>query len=114
MGNADASDQEQATELLRAAGKVNPITGFAMSVQPDRDVRVVLSFETDDQARTNADTRVALAEGPAVGQGGDFQDRFSVGSVTAEGRHVLMDLEPAEGAYVLSDLSTGPVLFATC
>jgi hypothetical protein len=25
-----------------------------------------------------------------------------------------MELAPNDGAYVLSDLSTGPVLFATC
>jgi len=27
---------------------------------------------------------------------------------------VTMHLEPVEGAYVLSDLSSGPLLFATC
>lgn len=114
MSQADQTDQDQAAELVRAAGKVNPVSGFAMSVQPDHHVRVVLSFENDDQARTNADSRAALVAGPAPGQGGDFADRFSVGSVTAEGRFVTMDLAPVEGAYVLSDLSTGPVLFATC
>lgn len=114
MSQADQTDQDQAAELVREAGKVNPVTGFAMSVQPDHHVRVVLGFENDDQARTNADSRAALAAGPAPGQGGDFSDRFSVGSVTADGHFVTMDLEPVEGAYVLSDLSTGPVLFATC
>jgi hypothetical protein len=34
--------------------------------------------------------------------------------VTAHGPLVVMRLEPRPGAYVLSDLSTGPVLFATC
>jgi hypothetical protein len=114
MSQADVSDQDQADELLREAGKVNPVSGFAMSVQPGGHVRVVMSFENDDQARTNADSRAALVRGPAPGQGGDFGDRFSVGKVTADGRLVTMDLRPREGAYVLSDLSTGPVLFATC
>jgi hypothetical protein len=114
MSSADQTDQDQAAELVRAAGKVNPVSGFAMSVQPDHHVRVVLSFENDDQARTNADSRATLAAGPAPGQGGDFTDRFSVGPVTADGRFVTMDLKPVEGAYVLSDLSSGPVLFATC
>ena len=31
-----------------------------------------------------------------------------------EGREITLDLRPAEGAYVLSDLTSGPVLFATC
>ena len=114
MGQADETDQEQAAALVAEAGEVNPVDGFSMSVQPDRRVRVVMAFETEDQARTNADTRAALAAGPAPGQGGDFADRFSVDSVSADGRLVTMELVPEDGAYVLSDLSTGPVLFATC
>ena len=114
MGQADETDQEQAASLVAAAGEVNPVDGFSMSVQPDRRVRLVMAFATDEQARTNADTRAALAAGPAPGQGGDFADRFSVDSVSADGRLVTMELAPNDGAYVLSDLSTGPVLFATC
>lgn len=114
MGQADPDDQRQADQLVAEAGEVNPVTGLAMSVQPTGHVRVVFAFEDDDQARTNADSRAALAAGPAPGQGGDFGDRFSVGSVTADGSLVTMDLKPREGTYVFSDLSSGPVLFATC
>ena len=114
MSQAGAADRAQGDQLLRAAGKVNPVTGFAMSDQPDGHVRVVLSFENGDQARTNADTRARLAAGPAPGQGGTFADRFRVRSVTARGSDVVLDLVPTEGSYVLSDLSTGPLLFATC
>ena len=73
-----------------------------------------MSFETEEQARTNADTRAELASGPAPGQGGEFADRFTLGEVSADGTVVTMDLEPVEGAFVLSELSSGPVLFATC
>lgn len=114
MGNAGPSDQEQARDLVAAAGEVNPLTGFAMARGRDDVVRVAMSFEDDEQARTNADTRARLAAGPAPGQGGDFSDRFRLGRVTAEGSVVLMELDPVEGSYVLSDLSSGPVLFATC
>jgi hypothetical protein len=114
MGSADETDQEQADELVAAAGKVNPLTGFAMATQPGGVVRVAMSFESDDQARTNADTRAELARGPAPGQGGDFSDRFTLGDVEADGSVVTMALKPVEGQFVLSDLSTGPVLFATC
>jgi hypothetical protein len=114
MSVADEEDQAQADELIAEAGEVNPVTGFAMSAQPGGGVRVVLSFEDDDQAKTNADSRSALAGGPAPGQGGDFADRFLVDSVTAADNLVTMELQPKEGAFVLSDLSTGPVLFATC
>lgn len=114
MNQADERDQDEAAQLVEAAGEVNPLTAFAMSVQPDLDVRVTMAFETDEQARENADSRARLASGPAPGQGGDFADRFELGPVTAEGRVVRMDLVPVEGAYVLSDLSTGPLVFATC
>ena len=114
MSAADPNDQAQAQALLEAAGEVNPVTGFAMSMQPGGGVRVVLSFENDDQARTNADSRAALASGPAVGQGGDFADRFTLDSARADGSVVELDLVPRPRAAVLGDLSTGPVLFATC
>jgi hypothetical protein len=114
MSHADAADQEEADQLVAEAGEVNPVTGFAMSVQPGGHVRVVLAFDNDDQARTNADSRATLAAGPAPGQGGDFGDRFSVGSVTADGPLVTLDLKPRPDTYVFSDLSSGPLLFATC
>ena len=114
MGQADATDQDQGEELLAAAGEVNAMTGFAMGTQPGGDVRVSMAFDSAERARTNADTRAVLASGPAPGQGGDFGDRFTLGPVTADGTVVRMALERAEGAFVLSDLSTGPVLFATC
>ena len=114
MAQADADDQAEAAQLVATAGTVDPYSAFAMSAQPDGHVRVVLAFADDDQARTNADSRSVLATGPAVGQGGDFADRFSLASAEADGSLVTLDLQPVEGQYVLSDLSTGPVLFATC
>ena len=114
MGQADADDQAQAAELVAAAGTVDPYLAFAMGVRPEGDVRVAMEFADDDQARANADSRTVLATGPAVGQGGDFADRFALRSASADGTVVVLDLDPVAGAYVLSDLSTGPVLFATC
>lgn len=114
MGAADAADQDQAAELIAAAGEVNPMTAFAMATEPGVGVRVAMSFETDDQARANADSRAVLASGPAPGQGGDFADRFRLGTVSADGDVVTMELQPEDGEYILSDLTNGPVLFATC
>ncbi len=114
MAAADEAAQEQARALVAAAGPVSPLTGFGLALQPGGDATAALAFETDDQARDNADTRAALASGPAPGQGGDFGDRFTLGTTAAEGRVVTLDLAPVEGSYVLSDLSSGPVVFATC
>jgi hypothetical protein len=114
MGQADEVDQDQATQLLAEAGDINPLTGFAMTKDAGGDLRVAMAFETEEQARTNSDTRAVLAAGPAPGQGGDFSDRFALGRVSAEGLVVTMELTPTQGNYVLSDLSNGPLLFATC
>ena len=114
MAHAGAADQAEGRRLVAAAGEVNPYTAFAMSDEPDGSVRVALDFEDSDQARTNADSRAVLARGPAPGQGGSFSDRFRVDSVTAHGSLVVLRLAPRAGAFVVSDLSTGPLLFATC
>lgn len=114
MAQADDVDREQAEALLSDAGGVHPMTGFAMSAQADGGVRVTMAFETEEHAREDADSRSALASGPAPGQGGDFGDRFTVTSAVARGSTVVLELAPEEGEYVLSDLTSGPVLFASC
>lgn len=114
LARADATEVEAGEALIAAAGTVNPLTGFSIATYDDASVRVVMSFETEEQARTNAETRAALASGPAPGQGGDFEERFELDSTTATGTAVVLELTPREGAYVMSDLSSGPVLFATC
>jgi hypothetical protein len=114
MAQADEDDQSTAEQLVAAAGGVDPLTGFALAAEPDGRLLVAMAFENDDQARRNADSRAKLAAGPAPGQGGGFADRFDLGRVSADGRVVTMRLRPVEGSAVLSDLSNGPVLFATC
>lgn len=114
MGQADDTDQATADDLVSRAGELNPVTAFAMALLPDDSAEVLLGFEGEDQARTNADSRSVLAAGPAPGQGGDFADRFAVDEVAAEGSLVRFSLTPEPGSYVLSDLSSGPVLFASC
>ena len=114
MAQADEDAQAEADQLVAAAGGVHPLTGFAMGVLPGGDVRAVLQVEDADDAPGDADARAQLAAGPAPGQGGDFTDRFSVEAAGSDGREITLDLRPHEGAYVLSDLTSGPVLFATC
>jgi hypothetical protein len=114
MAHAGATDQAEARQLIAAAGEVNPYSAFAMSDEPDGSLLVAFAFDGSDAARTNADTRATLARGPAPGQGGSFRDRFTVDSVTARGSLVTMHVTPKRGAYALSDLSSGPLLFAAC
>jgi hypothetical protein len=114
MAHAGASDQAAGRRLVAAAGEVNPYSAFAMSYQPDGTLRVAFAFDSSETARTNADSRATLARGPAPGQGGTFAERFGVDSVTASGSLVVMTLTPRPDASALSDLSVGPLLFATC
>lgn len=114
MSQADGADGARATQLIDDAGEVHPLRGFGMAALPGGAVRVAMAFETEGTARTDADTRATLATGPAPGQGGTFPDRFRLGEVSARGRVVRMELAPTDGSYVLSDLTSGPVLFATC
>ncbi len=114
MTDADSADRTRAGELVQQAGGVHPMTGFAIAAEPGGGVRVAMAFESADQARADADSRSQLAAGPAPGQGGTFPDRFRLGKVVAKDRVLTMALQPVDGAFVLSDLSDGPLLFATC
>ena len=114
MNQADPRDQQEADQLIAEAGKVNPYRAFALASYADLKARVVMTFENADQARTNADSRSILASGPAPGQGGEFSERFKLGKVVADGEVLTMALTAVEGSYLVSDLTNGPVLFATC
>lgn len=114
MAQADGDAQAEAEQLVEGAGGVHPLSGFTMGVLPGGDVRAVLQVEDADDAPGDAEARAELASGPAPGQGGDFSARFTVESAASQGRAVVLDLRPVDGSYVLSDLTSGPVLFATC
>lgn len=113
MSTADPEDQRLAERLVDDAGGVSPLSGLVMARQPDGSVTVGMRFENDDQASDNLQPRVDLAAGEAPGQGGTFGERFRVTSGEAEGSDVVIRLEPRE-EFQLSDITSGPVLFATC
>ncbi|RYU10609.1 hypothetical protein [Nocardioides iriomotensis] len=114
MTSADQEDQRVADRLVSEAGGVSPVTGVVVAQQTDRSIKVGLEFETDDQASDNLQPRVDLAAGEAPGQGGSFTDRFTVEAGEADGDTVVLDLAPTDAEFVFSDLTSGPVLFATC
>jgi hypothetical protein len=115
MGQASEEDQRVGTQLVGEAGDIAPLSGLVMAQQASHEIRVGMHFETSDQASENLQPRVDLAAGDAPGQGGSFRDRFTVSDGEADGNEVSMTLRPRpDAAGVLSDISTGPVLFATC
>jgi hypothetical protein len=114
MASADEEDQRVADQLVADAGGVSPLTGLVVAMQGDGSLRVALEFETEEQASANLQPRVDLAAGAAPGQGGSFADRFTVTNGEADGNTVLLELDPRGAEFVFSDLTSGPVLFATC
>lgn len=120
MASADEEDQRVADELVTEAGEIAPLTGLVMAHERDRSLVVGMQFESSDQAEENLRSRVRLASGDAVGQGGSFADRFRIASAEVDDETAVLSLEPVGSAEqkaestLLSDLSQGPVLFATC
>ena len=115
MGAADPEAQAVADRLIADAGGVSPLAGFVAALQEDRSLMVRMHFESESQAAEDLGPRVALARGEAPGQGGTFPERFRVVEATAEGNEIVMELEPtAEDWPLLSDLTRGPLLFASC
>lgn len=115
MTTADDADQARADALVDEAGGVSPLAGLAMSTDPAGDVTVAMEFEDGDRADANLQPRTDLASGESPGLGGAFPDRFTVTSARADDRFVVLELEPApEQEALLSVISDGPVLFATC
>jgi hypothetical protein len=114
---ADASEEDQALadDAIAAAGGISPVAGVVVAMQPDRSLIVGLHFESDDQASEDLRPRVELASGDAIGQGGTFEERFRVVEAVAEDEQIVMELEPtADDLSLLSDLTSGPLLFASC
>jgi len=115
MSQADQGDQARGEQLVRSAGGVTPLNGLAMAMRPDRTLRVVEHFESNDQANENLRPRAKLAVGDAPGRGVSFNDDFKLTKSSSDGSEIVLDLTPRQATgYVLSALYDGPVLFATC
>jgi hypothetical protein len=114
MSQAGVQDQRAAAALMSKAGSVSPLSGLVMAMQPDRSMVIGMRFETSDEASANLQPRVNLASGPAPGQGGGFPGRFTILEAHADGQNVVMHVQPRRRESLLSDISEGPVLFATC
>ncbi len=114
MSSADEENQAVTDNLVAKAGGVNPLSGLVLASDADRSLTVGMYFESSDQAEANLQPRVDLAAGEAVGQGGMFADRFRIESAEQQGKTVVLELSPKAEESLLSDLSQGPVIFATC
>jgi hypothetical protein len=114
MSQADGTDQQLADELVEEAGGVDPLAGLMMAQEADGAFLVSMRFESDDQAANNLASRQSLARGDAPGQGGSFPERFAVDRAEVDGRMLELLFDPVDDRSLMTDISSGPVLFATC
>jgi hypothetical protein len=115
MAQAAQSDQDDASAAITSAGKTTPLDGLAMALDADRTFRVLLHFESADQANENLRARAELAVGDAIGRGGSFSDDLKLVGSRTDGPAVVLTFQPrTSSGFVLSALDSGPVVFATC
>jgi len=114
MAQAGDADQPVVDQLVDDAGGVAPLAGMAVARYSPRDLVVALGYQDDDRAAGDQAARLALAGAEAVGKGGSWAERFAA---TAS-RHrdvVRLQLRPRPRVDgVLTEITRGPVSFATC
>lgn len=113
MGQADAVDKDDGARLIEQAGGVNPLDGLVLARTGGEAAAIAMWFDSEADADADLQPRTDLAQGPAPGQGGDFDERFTIEESRAEGRLVSMRIRARTGS-LMSDLGQGPVLYAAC
>jgi hypothetical protein len=117
--SASAADRRLAMARLAAAGGVHPHRGLGFGIQAAAgsglELVVSMHFESAAVAERDRSPRTELARGPAIGQGGTYDERFDVESSTVVGDDLVLVLRPVESRMSLvSDLVSGPLLFPGC
>lgn len=112
FGNASPADQQQARARVTAVGGVGRHAAVGLALTREQ---FVLAMAFDGPVEGEVAARAELARGEAVGQGGTFDERFTVREATRRDRTVVLEMEPAPDArQLLSDLGRGAFLPAVC
>jgi hypothetical protein len=116
--SAAPADQELAAARIAEVGEIRAHQGLGFGTRPsDRGLDLVVSmhFETAAIAEAERVPRSELATGPAIGQGGTYDERFELTDVDVFGTDLVLVLAPVESRMTLvSDLASGPLLFPGC
>lgn len=115
---AAPADQQLARQRIREAGGVTATQGLTLALDGQRRLLVVMTFESAEQAERDRGPRTELAAGPAPGQGGSFDERFTLDSaegVAVVGKNLVLRLVPrSDESQLMRDLGRGGLLFASC
>ncbi|HYJ68277.1 MAG TPA: hypothetical protein VEX15_11550 [Nocardioidaceae bacterium] len=116
--HASAADRQLAAARIAEAGGLGDQRGLGFGIRAD-DVGLVLDvslhFESPAAAEAAQEPRTALAHGPAIGQGGTYDERFDVESVRVIADDLVLALRPiGDRMSLVSDLTSSPLLFSGC
>jgi len=117
FATADLADRADAVQRAEAAGGLLPQRALGFGVaQNDRMVlRTVLRFASSAEAVSQTEVRQRLTTGEATGQGGTYDERFRLVRADVQGSNLVLEMEPVtEPMSLLSDLTSGPLLFTWC
>lgn len=116
--SASVADRQLAAARLREVGGIQPHRGLGFGIEradAGMELVVSMSFETAADAERELEARTALARGPAIGQGGTYEERFDLVSGYIAGTELVLRMRPPESRMSLvSDLADGPLLFSGC
>ena len=115
---ASSSDRELAAARIAEVGGLRPHEGLGFGIrQSDRGLElvVVMHFDSAVIADGQREPRTELASGPAIGQGGTYDERFTVADSEVRDSDLILVLLPVEAHMSLvSDLVSSPLLFTGC
>jgi hypothetical protein len=115
MSQAANDDQALADRLVKKAGGIDPLSGLVMGMRANRTLDVAMAFESSRQATNNLRPRAELVVGQAVGRAGSLAEDFDLTRSRTDGSDVVLTLKPKQKeGFALSEINSGPVLFATC
>jgi hypothetical protein len=116
--HASASDRELAAARIAEAGGLSNQQGLGFGIRDD-DAGLVLDvsmhFESPAAAEADRGPRTVLASGPAIGQGGTYDERFTLDETRVVGDDLVLALRPiGDQMSLVSDLASSPLLFPGC
>lgn len=114
MSQADEDAQAVADGLVEEAGGVTPMKGYLVAVAADRRLTVVLRFADDEQASRNETSRAALLTAEDPGQMVAYPDLVASPETESDGDLVVISGRASERSAPMSNLTSGPVLLASC
>ncbi|MGH3507112.1 MAG: hypothetical protein ACRDO2_07900 [Nocardioidaceae bacterium] len=114
FADADPGTRAVVRQRIEEAGGVSRLDGLALALVADGSLTLAMHVATGN-AEADLEARQVLATGEAPGQGGTFEERFTVTEASADEGVLTMRLDPADpDERLLSDLGRGSLLPAVC